>query len=112
MVKVGDRFKHFDDEFEVIGIVHLTGDFNIRNTKNGDEGFMPKRIYYQTQYEQQKQRADAAEKRADVAEEKLKAVKDETFKMYSDFTYDGNLNGIEITDKLLAYIENLERGEE
>lgn len=76
MIRVGDKFKHFDDDFELIGIVKLTGDLHVRNIKNGDEGFMPKKIYYQTQYEQQKQRADELESLLYTYRENSKSIPD------------------------------------
>lgn len=100
MIKVGDKFKHFDDDFELIGIVKLTGDLHVRNIKNGDEGFMPKKIYYQTQYEQQKQRADELESLLYTYRENSKSIPDLIEKIQAS-----NKRADEL-ENILAYIKS------
>lgn len=62
LIKVGDKFNFEEDEWTV---VNVTGCDNtlIARTKDGDVGTFFENTVYQYMYEQQKQRADRAEKR-------------------------------------------------
>ncbi|TDM41817.1 hypothetical protein ETI10_01645 [Macrococcoides goetzii] len=70
MIKVGDKFNLNNKNWEVILIDNDA--VVVARSENGEEGIVSQRTIYKSWYEQQKHRADRAEKRWDTLRRKLK----------------------------------------
>ena len=127
MIKLGDKF--LDNNNHVFVVRQVKNGRVLLNQENSSlfinmlsEHLVHvryRRFVDYEEYEQQKQRADEAEKRADAAEDRLNKVKDILMKSRASLSVDIFRNNrsedkqyFQFCSDVIALIENLERGEE